>query len=58
MFALIAVSTDNTRDSFFHLKDIVLLVRRYENPNYKPETVWRPSQVYNGKPYGNKTVSS
>ena len=26
----------------------------YRNPHYKPEMVWRPSQVYNGNPYTNK----
>ena len=30
----------------------------YRNPHYKPNTVWRPSQVYNGNPYTDKTVSS
>ena len=28
------------------------------NPHYKPKTVWRWSQVYNGKPYTNKMASS
>ena len=23
----------------------------YRDPHYKPKTVWRPSQVYNGNPY-------
>ena len=30
----------------------------YRNPHYKPKTVWRPSQVYNGNPYSNKTAFS
>ena len=30
----------------------------YRNPQYKPKTVWRPSQVYNGNPFYSKTVSS
>ena len=30
----------------------------YKNPHYKPKTVWRPSQVYNGNPYTDKTASS
>ena len=30
----------------------------YRNPHYKPETVWGPSQVYNGNPYTDKTASS
>ena len=30
----------------------------YRNPHYKPKTVWRPSQVYNGNPYTNKSASS
>ena len=30
----------------------------YRDPHYKPETVWRPSQNYNGNPYANKTASS
>ena len=30
----------------------------YRNPHYKPKTVWRPSQVYNGNPYTDKTASS
>ena len=29
----------------------------YRNPHYKLKTVWRPSQVHNGNPYTNKTVS-
>ena len=29
----------------------------YQDPLYKPKTVWRPSQFYNGNPYANKTVS-
>ena len=31
---------------------------RYMDPHYKPKRVWRPSQVYNGNLYTNKTVSS
>ena len=27
----------------------------YRDPHDKPETVWRPSQVYNGNPYTDKT---
>ena len=30
----------------------------YRDPNYKPNTVWWPSQVYNGNPYTDKTASS
>ena len=30
----------------------------YRDPHYKPKTVWRPSQVYNGNPYTDKTASS
>ena len=30
----------------------------YRDPYYKPKTVWRPSQVYNGNPYTDKTASS
>ena len=30
----------------------------YRNPHYKHKTVWRPSQVYNGNPYTDKTASS
>ena len=30
----------------------------YRNPHNKPKTAWRPSQVYNGNPFINKTVSS
>ena len=30
----------------------------YRDPHYKPKTVWRPSQVYNGNPHTDKTVSS
>ena len=30
----------------------------YRDPHYKPETVWRPSQVYNGNTYTDKTASS
>ena len=30
----------------------------YKNPHYKPETVWRPSQVYNGNTYINMLMSS
>ena len=26
------------------------------NPHYKPQTVWRPSQLFNGNPYTNNTV--
>ena len=29
----------------------------YKDPHYKPKTVWRPSQVYNGNPYTDKTAS-
>ena len=29
----------------------------YRNPHNKPKTVWQLSQVYNGNPYTNKTVS-
>ena len=29
----------------------------YRDPHYKPKTVWRPSQVYNGKPYTDKMAS-
>ena len=36
----------------FTKKDLVL--HRYRNPHYKPETVWRLSQVYNGNPYTDK----
>ena len=32
--------------------------RGYGNSRYKPKTVWRPSQFYNGNPYTNKTLSS
>ena len=28
------------------------------NSHYKPKTVWRPSQVYNGNAYTNNTMSS
>ena len=28
----------------------------YRNPHYKPKTVWRPSQVYNGNPYTKMTM--
>ena len=31
---------------------------RYRNLHYKPQTVWRPSQVYKGNPNTNKKVSS
>ena len=31
---------------------------RYRNPHYKPVTVWRPSQIYNGNPYISKTIPS
>ena len=30
----------------------------YRDPHYKPKTVWRPSHVYNGNPYTDKTASS
>ena len=30
----------------------------YRDPHYKPKTVWRPFQVYNGNPYTDKMVSS
>ena len=30
----------------------------YRDPHDKPKTVWRPSQVYNGNPYTDKTASS
>ena len=30
----------------------------YRNPHYKPKTVVRLSQVYNGNPYTDKTASS
>ena len=30
----------------------------YRNSHYKPKTVWRPSQVYNGNAYTNNTMSS
>ena len=30
----------------------------YRDPHDKPQTVWRPSQVYNGNPYTDKTASS
>ena len=30
----------------------------YKNPHYKPKMIWRPSQVTNGNPYSNKTVST
>ena len=30
----------------------------YRNPNYKLKMVWQPSQVCNGNPSNNKTVSS
>ena len=30
----------------------------YMDPHYKTETVWRPSQVYDGNPYTDKTASS
>ena len=30
----------------------------YRYPHDKPQTVWRPSQVYNGNPYTDKTASS
>ena len=30
----------------------------YRDPHYIPKTVWRPSQVYNGNPYTDKTASS
>ena len=30
----------------------------YRDPHDKPKTVWRPSQVYNGNPYTDKTVFS
>ena len=30
----------------------------YRYPHYKPKTVWRPSQVYNGNPYTSKEASS
>ena len=30
----------------------------YRDPHYKPKTVVRPSQVYNGNPYTDKTASS
>ena len=29
----------------------------FKNFHYKPKTVWRPSQVYNGNPHTNTTVS-
>ena len=29
----------------------------YRNPHYKPKTVWRPCQIYNGNLYTNKTAS-
>ena len=29
----------------------------YRNPHYKPEMVWRPSQVYNENPYTNRMMS-
>ena len=28
------------------------------NPRYKPKPVWWPSELYNGNPYTNMTVSS
>ena len=31
---------------------------RYRDPHDKPEKVWRPSQVYNGNLYTDKTASS
>ena len=31
---------------------------QYRDPHYKPKTVWRPSQIYNGNSYTRKTVSS
>ena len=30
----------------------------YRNPHYKPKTVWRQSQVYNGNSYTDQTASS
>ena len=30
----------------------------YRDPHDKPKTVWRPSQIYNGNPYTDKTASS
>ena len=30
----------------------------YRDPHFKPKTVWRPPQVYNGNPYTDKTASS
>ena len=30
----------------------------YRDPHYKPKAVWRPSQVYNGSRYTDKTASS
>ena len=30
----------------------------YRDPHDKSKTVWRPSQVYNGNPYTDKTASS
>ena len=30
----------------------------YRDPHYKPKVVWRPSQLYNGNPYTDKTASS
>ena len=30
----------------------------YRDPHDKPKTVWRPSQVYHGNPYTDKTASS
>ena len=35
-----------------------MLPSEYRDPHYKPKTVWRPSQVYNGNPYTDKTASS
>ena len=31
---------------------------QYRDSHYKPETVVRPSEVYNGDPYTHKTASS
>ena len=41
-----------------HLVTKTTLSYRYRNPHYKPTTFWRPSQVYNGNPFTNKSLSS
>ena len=43
--------------SQLHLSNKKALYNGYRNPHYKTKTVCWPSQVYDGNPYSNKTVS-